>query len=271
MKNRMGSSRLRASSIVALSLTALGSSFLGASCTLEEVDSDAIRTRGMHVEMLAIAPGNDSTLVRVNLTVGGASGTRVELTGADVLVVEASGTAQELGRAGRGRYEHTLQGESSEEIVVRLERGEEDATAQGVAALPAPFAMMQETFGAGGIDRASDVVFSWQNPSDDPEAIMNWSVEGDCIWPESGITPDDGVMTLRAASVRVRPSQRGSECAVRLTLDRVSAGVVDGVFVPGSSFRAIQRRAISFVSVPSSEELGMPAEAAPEEDLEEAE
>jgi hypothetical protein len=71
--------------------------------------------------------------------------------------------------------------------------------------------------------------------------------------------------------VRVRPSQRGSECSVRLTLDRVSAGVVDAVFVPGSSFRAIQRRAISFVSVPSAEELGLPAEAAPEEDLDEEE
>ena len=68
MKNRMGSSRLKASSVVALPLV-LGSALLGSAltsgCTLEEVDSDAIRTRGMFVEMLAIAPGNGSTLVRV--------------------------------------------------------------------------------------------------------------------------------------------------------------------------------------------------------------
>lgn len=253
--------------MVALSLTAL---LAGVGCTLEEVNSDAIRTRGLYAEILAIAPGNLTTLVRVNLTVGGASGTRVELTGDDALVTEAGGEASTLVRAGSGRYEQTIQGETTEEIVVRLERGADDDTAQGVAVLPEPFAMQQETFGAGGIDRSSSVVVSWQNPADDPQAVMNWSVEGDCIWPESGITPDDGVMTLAAERVRVRPTQRGKECAVRLTLDRESAGAVDALFVPGSSFRAIQRRAISFVSIPSAEELGVPAEAASEaEELEE--
>jgi hypothetical protein len=39
-------------------------------CTLEEVNSDAIRTKGMYAEMLAIAPGRADGGA-VNLTVGG--------------------------------------------------------------------------------------------------------------------------------------------------------------------------------------------------------
>ncbi len=256
MKNRMGSSRLGASSLAALALTALAA----AGCTLEEVNSDAIRTRGMFVEMLAIAPGDGTTVVRVNLTVGGASGTRVELTGSDTLVAERAGMTESLGRIGRGRYEQRLEGEASERIALRLERGEDDDSAEGVALLPEPFAMQLETDAAAGIDRASNVIVSWQDPSPEADATLNWSVEGDCIWTESGITPDDGVMTLTADRVRVRPTQRGKECAVRLTLDREYQGVVDVAFVPGSSFRAIQRRAVSFISTPTPEELGTEAE-----------
>jgi hypothetical protein len=139
-----------------------------------------------------------------------------------------------------------------------------------VAVLPEPFAMQLETDGTAGIDRASSVIVSWQNPSPAEDAQLSWSVEGDCIWPESGVTPDDGVMTLSPERVRVRPTQRGEECAVRLTLDRESGGEVDPTFVPGSSFRAIQRRAITFVSTPTAEELGNTAEAASaaEEELE---
>ncbi|MEY2930410.1 MAG: hypothetical protein RL033_1159 [Pseudomonadota bacterium] len=265
MKNQMGSSGLGASPFAALSLTALsltGLMLAGVGCTLEEVDSDAIRTRGMYAEMLAIAPGNGTTLVRVNLTVGGSSGTRVQLSGSDALVAESGGAVEGLSRAGRGRYEQTLQSDSSEEIVVRLERGDEDDTVQGSAVLPDPFAMQLETDGAAGVDRASNVIVSWQDASADASAQLKWSVDGDCIWSDSGVTPDDGVLTLTADRVRVRATQRGKECAVRLTLDRERAGSIDPTFVPGSSFRAIQRRAVSFVSTPTAAELAGPAAAA---------
>ena len=81
------------------------------STALEEVNSDAIRTNGMFAEMLAISLGKGDTLVRVNLTVGGASGTRIELTGDDVLVAEAGDDFVTLGRIGRGRTtRHHLSG-----------------------------------------------------------------------------------------------------------------------------------------------------------------
>jgi hypothetical protein len=245
----------KASCVLALVLLPAG---LG--CSLEEVDSDAIRTKGIYAEMLAIAPGDGQTLVRVNLTVGGNSGTRVHLTGNDTLVAEAGDDVQELGRRGSGQYEVSLVGEASRDITVRLERGEEDDAAQGTAPLPEPFGMRLETASAGGINRSTPAIVSWQDPSLD-DASLDWSLDGDCIWPDSGVTPDDGVMTLQTDSVQVRPTHVGEECEVRLTLDRVIQGEVDSLFVPGSSFRAIQRRAVTFVSTPAVGEKNGPAAA----------
>lgn len=231
----------------------------GIGCTLEEVNSDAIRTKGLYAEMLAIAPGTipGQTLVRVNLTVGGASGTRVHLVGDDVLVAEADDAQAELERRGRGRYEATLDGESSREFTVRLERGAEDDAAQGTARLPDPFVMQLETPTAGGINRSSALIVSWQDPSAE-DTNMEWSVEGDCIWSDSGVTPDDGVMTLSPEHLKVKSTQEGEECAVRLTFDRATTSDVDPVFVPGSHFRAVQRRAVTFVSTPGVGEKNGP-------------
>jgi len=230
----------------------------GLGCTLEEVDSDAIRTKGMYAEVLAIAPGNGLTLVRANLTVGGQSGTRVHLTGEDQLVAETADASAVLARRGRGRYEENLEGESSREIVVRLERGPADDGAQGSVVLPEPFAMHIETNSGAGIDRSTPLITSWENPSLDVDTELDWSVEGDCIWPDSGTTPDDGVMTLQPEHVRVRSTQAGEDCLVRLTLDRSAQNATDPLFVPGSNIRGVQRRAVSFVSTPGVGEKNGP-------------
>jgi hypothetical protein len=230
----------------------------GIGCTLEEVDSDAIRSQGLYAEMLAIAPGSGDTLVRVNLTVGGNSGTRVRLAGEDVLVAEAGEEPVELARSAAGRYEETLPGEASRDITVRLERGPEDDAVQGSVLLPAPFAMQIETPTEGGVDRSTALIVSWQEPSPE-DTNIEWSVEGDCIWSDSGVTPDDGVMTLAPEHVKVKTTHAGEQCAVRLTFDRETTGDVDPLFVPGSNFRGVQRRAVTFVSKPGAGEKSGPA------------
>ncbi len=227
-------------------------------CTLDEVNSDAIRTNGLFAEMLAISPGRGDTLVRVNLTVGGASGTRVELTGDDTLVAEAGDDSVTLGRTGRGRYQETLPGEFSREITVRLERGPDDSSAQGSVVLPEPYALRLETDVSGGVNRSTPLIVSWDPPGAEGDTL-EWSVDGDCIWSDSGITPDDGVMTLQSEHVRVRPTQVGEECSVLVTLERSVKTEVDPQFVPGSSLRAIQRRAVDFVSTPAVGEKNGPA------------
>jgi hypothetical protein len=226
-------------------------------CTLDEVNSDAIRTSGMFVEMVAISPGKGDTLVRVNLTVGGASGTRIELVGDDTLVAEAGDDFVTLDRSGRGRYEGALPGESSREITVRLERGPDDAAAQGSAVLPEPYALRLETDASEGVNRSTPVIVSWDPPGAEGESV-EWSVDGDCIWADSGITPDDGVLTLQPERVRVRPTQVGEDCSVIVTLDRSVQNEVDPQFIPGSNLRAIQRRSVDFVSTPAAGEKNGP-------------
>jgi len=256
LKYQKGCVELAAVRLAAMRLAAVALA-CGIGCTLEEVDSDAIRTKGLYAEMLAIAPGSGQTLVRVNLTVGGASGTRVQLVGDDVLVAETADAQLQLARRGRGRYEETLDGEASREVTVRLERGAEDDAAQGTALLPEPFAMQLETPSTGGVDRSTALIVGWQDPSAE-DTNMEWSVDGDCIWSDSGVTPDDGVMTLAPEHLQVKSTHAGEECEVRLTFDRATTGEVDPLFVPGSQFRAVQRRGVTFVSTPGVGEKNGP-------------
>jgi hypothetical protein len=228
-----------------------------AGCTLEEVDSDAIRTQGMYADVLAIAPGDGTTLVRVDLTVGGASGTKVHLVGEDALVAEAGDALEGLSRRARGRYEALLAGDAPGTISVRLERGPDDDTAGGSAELPEPFAMQLATDDSVGINRSTPVVAQW-DPGVDGGSI-DWAVEGRCVWADSGTTPDDGELTLGPEHVRVRPTRTGDDCEVQLTLERGAQGDVDPQLEPGSRFRALQRRGVTFVSTPALNETGSSA------------
>ena len=223
----------------------LGLAVLGSGCSLEDVDSDAIRTQGMYADILALAPGDGTTLVRVKLTVGGDGGTNITLVGNDSLEASIGELSQALRRSGRGRYEQQIDGDSASEVTVRLLRGADDSPASASARLPEPFVMTLETDDSAGISRSDPVVVAW-TPAVGGQ--IEWSVTGDCIWSASGITPDDGQMTLEPENLEVRGTRAGQDCAVQLTLDRSNQGTVDPVLVPGSKFQAVQRRGVSFVS-----------------------
>jgi hypothetical protein len=223
-------------------------------CSLEDVDSDAIRTRGMFADILALAPGDGSTLVRVDLSVGGDNGTSINLVAPDSLEAQAGEVSQILSRSGDGRYEQRIPGESAAEVSVRLLRGSQDEPAGGSAFLPAPFVMVLENDAAQAVSRDRALRLAWDPPVAGQSIL--WSVSGRCIWSESGITPDDGSLTLPAESLRVRGTQQGEVCDVQLTLDRSNAGTVEPVLLPGSGFRAVQRRGVKFVSTPAGSEEG---------------
>jgi hypothetical protein len=227
---------------------------LASGCSLEDVDSDAIRTRGMFADILALAPGDGSTLVRVDLSVGGDDGTSINLVAPDSLEARAGELSQILSRSRDGRYEQRIQGESAREVSVHLLRGSEDEPANGSALLPEPFVMQLESDAAEGTRRDRALLLAWDPPVAGQSIL--WSVSGRCIWSESGVTPDDGSLTLQPESVQVRGTQQGEECEVQLTLDRSNAGNVDPVLLPGSGFRAVQRRGVKFVSTPAADEEG---------------
>ncbi len=238
-----------------LGLWGLSYAILASGCSLEDVDSDAIRTQGIFADILALAPGDGSTLVRVQLTVGGDDGTNVTLVGDDRLEAQVGEITERLGRSGRGRYEQRISGDSPSEVSLRLLRGEENDPASASAQLPEGFMIALDTDSAAGISRGTPVIVSWTPPVSG--GLIGWEVEGSCIWTESGQTPDDGSLTLAATTFRVRATQIGEDCEVQVTLDRQNDGVVDGVLIPGSRFRAIQRRRLSFASTPAAAELGV--------------
>jgi hypothetical protein len=229
---------------------------LAGGCSLEDVNSDAVRTQGIHAQILAIAPGDATTLVRVDLAVGGENGTVVNLVAPDQLTASMGEAASvKLVPTSEGRYEARLEGDAAAEITVRLERGSPDLPASMTLLLPEPFALELDTDRSAGIDRATPVNVSW-NGSAASQALILWSVEGRCIWSDSGVTPDDGSLRLDASKFRARSTRAGEECEVKLTLDRSNAGTVDPVLVPSSTFRAVQRRGVSFISTPAPTETG---------------
>lgn len=226
-------------------------------CSAEDVDSDAIRTQGMFADMLALAPGDGTTLVRVELAVGGESGTLVTLVGDDRLQASFAGATESLAHAGRGRYERRMIGETAGDVSVQLLRGPDDANAGGGASLPEPFVAVLETDASSAIARDTSVELSWSPAL--PGGVLRWQVKGDCLWTESGSTADAGRLSLAADTFRVLSTHSGEECEVEVQLDREGSGAADSVWVPSSRFRAIQRRAVRFISRPSNGERDAPS------------
>ena len=234
----------------------LGCALSVCACDAEDVDSDAIRTQGMFVDMLALAPGDGTTLLRVELAVGGEGGTHVTLVGDDHLEGSFAGATETLVPAGRGQYERQMGGDSAGDVSVQLLRGPDDVNAGGTATLPQPFVVALETDASSGIARDASVEVSWSPAL--PGAMLRWTLEGRCLWSESGTTADDGRFVLGPESFRVRATRSGERCEVELRLDREGGGSVDALWVVGSRFRATQRRAVRFVSAPSSAEGDAP-------------
>jgi hypothetical protein len=218
-------------------------------CAPQEVDSDTIRTQGMFAEMLALAPGDGSTLVRVQLAVGGENGTPVTLVGDDRLEASFAAATEALVPSGRGRYERQMAADSAGDVSVQLLRGPGDADAGGRAWLPEPFVTALETDARAGIPRDAGIDVSWSPVV--AGATLSWTLAGRCLWTQSGSTADDGAFRLEPEFFRVRGARSGEACDVELRLDREGTGSVDSPWIPGSRFRAIQRRAVRFVSVPA--------------------
>jgi hypothetical protein len=239
----------------------IGAALTGAAgdfgCGVSPVRSDQIRTEGFFVDVQALAVGDGTTLVQVGITVAGANGTEVDLAGDDSLIADADGISYPLVQTGHGLYADQLDGDAARLITVRLERAANAQPGSSSAELPAPFALQIDNATSEGIDRSTALLVHWTGAGDpDLEPEITWSLAGSCIWPDSGTMPDDGVTTLSAEHLRVRPTERGRNCEVELALDREQQGDVDPVFVPGSSFRATQHRSVTFTSLAGVGEPG---------------
>ena len=236
------------------SLATLALSTLGCA---EDVDSEDIRTSGMYAIFEAVADGSGETTISAQLRVGGDDGTFVELTGQDELTASTEDDDMVLRHDNSGNrhyYEGSLDGdEEGLEIQIAFSRGDEDDDApDSYASLPAPFEASLEDEDAEYIHRGNDVFIVWDNEA---SGRMEWSLEGDCVKSESGSTNDDGSLTIDAEDIEVWETDRGEACDVTVTLDRIEEGETDSAFEEGGEFYAIQRRTVTFNSMPSDDEL----------------
>lgn len=228
-----------------------------AACSVENVASESIRTGGIHARMRAISPGDGTTVLFVDLAVGGQGGTKVDLTGTDELVYSlADGASGSLQQRSGGHYQAAFRGDDAQRLTISLER-EVDPAASAEVSLPPPFNVRwpEGSVTVPTIDRSESVTILWSPPGPASNSTLAWEVAGDCIWTENGSTRDDGELTLPLDAVRVRGTRVGEACEVQVRLDRRAAGQPSANWGPGSSLEALQSRALTLLSVPSAAEL----------------
>jgi hypothetical protein len=228
-------------------LNVLFGSLLAATGCTESVDSDAIRTRGIHAAFEALATGDGSTGVSAVLRVGGDDGTFVNLVHDDQLIAQMSKSQRALAKKGDGYSTKFAEDKAGTEIHIAFRRGKDDDGApDSFAILPADFS---PEVTASSIARGDRVTIAWGKK--DPGTVIHWKLDGDCIFPDSGSTADTGQLVLDAANIDAKSSTEKETCEVAVTLDRVASGTVDPGFGEGGDFRAIQRRSVTFSSLPA--------------------
>ena len=216
-------------------------------CT-ESVESTDVRTSGVYPEFEVVADGSGSSRASARLKVGGDdSNTFLSLESGDRLEVTVGEETRTLTAADNYRYSATFQIDAADtEFEFAFIRTENDETApRSVVALPAPFQLEMGT--AEASRAADDVAFSWDPPG---SGELRWNVEGDCVWRESDVTPDDGSHDIAREDMRAQGNDEAESCPVQLTVERVRSGSVDPAFTEGGAAVAYQRRIQSFTSTP---------------------
>lgn len=215
---------------------------------MEGVESTDIRTSGVYPEFEVVADGSGSSRASARLKVGGDdSNTFLTLESGDRLEVTVGDETRTLTRGDNYWYSATFQIDAADtEFAFAFIRTENDETApRSVVALPAPFQLEMGTTEASRA--ADDVAFSWDPPG---SGELHWDVEGDCVWMEFGVTPDDGSHDIPREDMRSHQNDQAESCPVELTVERVRSGSIDPAFTEGGAAVAYQRRLQSFTSTP---------------------
>jgi hypothetical protein len=218
-------------------------------CSEEDVNSSAIRTSGINATFELVGNGT-STEVTVVLKVGGdgSRATVIDLDGDDEMVV-TSGDETRTMSGKNGDYSVTMSGSDDDQaFTMAFNRGpEDDGAPSTTATLPAGFTLAGIDSGEE-ISRAGAAEVTW-DPSGTGDD-MTWSLDGDCLWEQSGTMGDTGSMDITASNYDVQLNEEDTTCEATLTIDRLRDGSLDPHFGEGGDVVAIQRRSITFQSAP---------------------
>ncbi|HET9959598.1 MAG TPA: hypothetical protein VFQ61_34135 [Polyangiaceae bacterium] len=221
---------------------------LGLFACSEEVESTDVRTSGVYPVITVTADGSGSSRVDIELKVGGSSSnTRLDLEGEDNLTVTVGDETRRITESKNNKYTTTFDTDAEgTEFIVAFNRGADDKSAPNSrVSLPAPFDL---TLGSSEVSRKDDVLdFTWDKAGG-PD--MEWHADGDCIFPESDTTADDGEASIGAGKLDATSSKENESCEVTLSLTRTAKGTADPAFTEGGAVKALQVRSETFQSLP---------------------
>ena len=215
----------------------------------EDVDSTDVRTSGVYADMQVVATGDGQSEVTASLWVGGEdSNTYLDLQGDDNLVASAGNDSRSMTRRGE-EYEAVFDADAGgTEFNVAFKRGRDDTTApHSHVVLPDPFVL-------AGLDprdtasRSEGFTLTWQTSSAGND--MRLALTGGCLHGERNEISDSGSITFNADDLETDLGHEDDTCDAEICVERYRSGAVDPAFGEGGEFDAIQRRCISFISVP---------------------
>ncbi|MGC4064627.1 MAG: hypothetical protein QM784_08280 [Polyangiaceae bacterium] len=233
---------------------------LASACSKSEtVESEDIRTSGIYPEITVLAEGNGKSTATVKLKVGGDdSNTTLELTGKDELTCTAGDESKKLTQSGDSYKTTFATDEAGTEFVFSFDRGDEDENAPNShVILPDPFSI-EGVESSTEVSRADDeLTVTWD--ASDANDTHSWTLKGDCLFDTDGDVSKDGTVTLKGDDFNATPSaekedatDEEKQCKATLCIERKRVGGLDPAFKSeeGGEIRAIQKRCVSFVSVP---------------------
>lgn len=243
-------------------IAAIGSAvLLISSCA--QVDSDVLRTAGIHADIRVEATGTGSTNIVVDLTVGsGITATQVDLASSDVLTATAGGQVQTFSQkediTGDLEYRASFPFDTADTLLtVSLDRLDDVDAPNSYVTLATPITITAPTNGAS-FGASSNMDVTW-NAVQTVNGTIGFYIDVSCpttvgtssaSWGSSRI-PDDGIESVSITNLVNQATANGNypltgNCNGAVHLVRTNTGSIDS-HLGGGSISATYEQTIGFV------------------------
>ncbi len=214
----------------------------------ESVDSEDIKTSGMHATFTAKADGTDTALEAILRVGGETSTTYVALSDGDELAVTHGDETLTLSENHLGDYYYYTASVpttgADERFVLSFTRAEEDSAPETVATLPAPMAFTSPAADTT-FSRGTDAITVTWEPSGSTDDV-NIDIAGECfVNVMENLSGDPGTYTFEAGDLESREADEDDTCVATVTLTKKRTGTLDAAFGEGGKVYGAQVRELS--------------------------